>query len=137
MKRKHDWRSSLYRRLAEVERTPFAWGSNDCAHFAASCIEAMTGENPLDSLSLPEYETASGAMNALAAIGFGDLPSAVAGIFDEVPPSLAQIGDIAICETAETGCALAIVLGETLGAVGSKGYYAGPREAMIRAFRVP
>jgi hypothetical protein len=41
--RKQNWQTLLHAFLEARKRAPFAWGSNDCALFAADAVHAMTG----------------------------------------------------------------------------------------------
>ena len=38
-----DWQSRLAAVMREAQARPFAWGSHDCATFAATCVVAVTG----------------------------------------------------------------------------------------------
>lgn len=43
MTRCEDWHARLAAYVFDAGRTPFAYGSHDCALFAAGAVEAMTG----------------------------------------------------------------------------------------------
>lgn len=97
---------------------PFVWGWNDCAVFAASCVEAVTGEDPAADLR-GTYSTAFEAADVLQ--GLGGLESiADARLGPPVNPKLAQVGDIAMCQV-EGRDALAVVMGSHLLAPGESG----------------
>lgn len=42
-----DWPERLAAFVEQHRRTPFAWGSHDCALFAAAAVQAITGADPL------------------------------------------------------------------------------------------
>ena len=137
MKRRYDWRSRLHRTLGEVQARPFAWGTWDCAVFANTCVQAMTGESLLSALGVPPYGDAAGAMAALAGLGYPDLEALLAAHFEAAKPSYAYEGDIAVIDAPLTGTALGIVLGERIGVVTEHGYGTVPRSHMKAAYRVP
>lgn len=67
-----DWPQRLHRAIEARSGRPYAWGSNDCALFAADLIEAMTGHD----LAKPfrgTYRTERGAKRMLKAHGWRDL----------------------------------------------------------------
>jgi hypothetical protein len=60
MKRYHDWQVRFEAFIRECRHVPFAWGSNDCALFAADAVQAITGEH-----LCPELRGHRGARQAL------------------------------------------------------------------------
>lgn len=42
-----DWPERLADYIEARRGVPFAWGVNDCAHFAAGALQALTGADPL------------------------------------------------------------------------------------------
>jgi len=93
LRRLHDWQL----RFAAFERarraTPFAWGSNDCATFAADCVEALTGER-----LLPKLRTATTARQAMRiARDAGGLRAlSLRALGNPVAPAFARPGDIVL-----------------------------------------
>lgn len=89
----------------QAQETPFQWGVNDCAMWAASWWELQRGE-PLD---LPRYESRQEADQKIAAAG-----GLVALIESQIGPSVQYgqpgQGDIAVIET-KLGEMTAISLG--------------------------
>lgn len=47
LQRHPDWPERLAAFVESRRHVPFAWGSNDCATFAADAVLAMTGRDPL------------------------------------------------------------------------------------------
>ena len=62
--RKENWLECLNKYLDSVYDKPFEWGSHDCCHFSAACVEAMTGENPMKF----KYKTKTGALRLIKKI---------------------------------------------------------------------
>jgi hypothetical protein len=62
-----DWRLCLDVLVRERTHQPFAWGSNDCALFAADCVRAITGVDVAAHLRV--YKDARGATVMLQAYG--------------------------------------------------------------------
>lgn len=93
----------MQRVSASYASRPFTWGSTDCAHFAADCVEAITGRDLLGTLR-GAYAGRLGAMARIRARGYRDIPGAVAGFLEaagaaRIDPRAAGPGDIGI--TAE------------------------------------
>ena len=59
--RKENWLECLNKYLDSVYNKPFEWGAHDCCHFSASCVEAMTGKNPMKF----KYKTKAGALRLI------------------------------------------------------------------------
>lgn len=78
--------------LAEHMRTPFEWGRSDCALYA-DVVWAMTGWDPI-ALYRGRYRSAEGAMRMIAESGADSVLEFVARRFPEIPPALAQRGDL-------------------------------------------
>ncbi len=130
--RLEDWEDRLAVYLARVETEPFAWGTHDCALFAASCVEAMTGVDPAVDFR-GAYQSKAGAAKALREIGNGTLLKTYQARFREKPAGFAGRGDLVwngeamgICIGAE-----ALFLGEPDGA---PGYIRLPRAEWVTGF---
>ena len=137
MKRKTNWRPLLAAYVESVAHTPFAWGSHDCALFAAGAVEAMTGEDIAKGFR-GRYTTLAGGLRLLKKSGHNTHADLATSLFEEVHPSQAQVGDLAAIEV-DGGMALGVVQGERI-------YVIGPGESRLgtvalrqaaRAFRVP
>ena len=135
MTRLPDWRTRLAVYLAAGRAKPFAYGEHDCARFAAGAVEAVTGADPSAALGI-RYTTLVGGRRALVARGYRDPVAFVRESFEEIPPALARIGDLAVVLTAE-GPALAVVGGAVVFAPApDRGLRLLPLTAAITAFRV-
>lgn len=122
--------------LVEARRaTPFAWGSNDCATFAAEAARAITGEDYAAG-QLGGYKTALGAARKLRGLGFASIEDLAAADLPEISPAFAQRGDLAIFDSAGQGPGLAVVLGQVIAAPGPGGLDLLRLQAARRAFRV-
>lgn len=102
---------------------------HDCARFAGSGVEAATGVNPLKAFART-WTSARGAARVLRRAG--GMAAAVSSVMDEVDPTLAQRGDVAM--TAEG--ALMLVEGPTLvGPAAPRGLTRVPRTNAVRTWR--
>lgn len=110
-RKRPDWRDRLERTIADATEAPFVWGTNDCALFAARCVEAMTGHD-LGAPLRGTYESPAGALRALRRYGYdgvGPFAHALLGPARAVPED-AETGDVVLVEL-EAGPALAIAFG--------------------------
>lgn len=131
-----DWRSRLARYYEGVRKSPFEYGATDCACFAAGAVEAMTGVDPMASIR-GRYKTVKGGLKVLRDAGAKSLVDLVARNFEEVHPSAARVGDIAVMASdGPFGAALGVVAGERVMAMSEAGLDSVDRSAMTRAFRV-
>lgn len=98
-KRVDDWPSALASALVEGQRTPFAWGQNDCVLFAGTVAEALTGEDPFAAYR-NRYATPKGALRIVKKrTAAGTLRAAVTQeLGAEIPAIQAQRGDIVLIE---------------------------------------
>lgn len=118
--------------LAELEsraQLPFDWRRNDCARFAAACVRAQTGDNPLKGL---RWGSAAGARRLLDRLG--GMEAAVDARLRRIPPAFARRGDVAGVADPVLGVSLMIVEGPTLVGPGDAGVRRVPRAAMTMAW---
>lgn len=135
MKRKKDWRASLVAYVASVSKAEFKPGRHDCALFAAGAVEAMTGED-LAAKWRGKYRSLKRGQVLLQKSGFADHIELAASHFDEVPPLMAQVGDIAVIEASGED-ALGVVQGSYVwAALTGGGLGLVPLTMVKRAFRV-
>lgn len=92
--------------LAKVRRRKFRPGSHDCGLFVAGWVKALTGED-YGKRWRGRYRSMAGLAEIMAEEGYASHVDYVASLFEEIPPALAQTGD------------LAVVAGEALGVVAS------------------
>lgn len=106
---------------------PFAWGSNDCALFAADAVLALTGVDYASGLR--GYRTQLGAQKRIAKHGGLDklIP------LPEVDLCLAKRGDPIMFETA-LGDTLGVCIGDKFAAVGHDGLLFFPMSQAERAW---
>lgn len=92
--RMSDW-PMILAALIEAERRPFAWGRHDCCTFAADCVLAITGRDPLADLR-GQWRTRTQALALLKRLG--GLQQAVTDRLGPPLPNalLAQRGDIVL-----------------------------------------
>lgn len=132
--RRPDWKPRLIAWLAEVARTPFAFGHHDCALFAAGAVQVMTGRDPAARFR-GRYRTLKGGLRVLRAAGFDDHIALAASELAEVHVSRAAPGDLAVVPTTE-GDALGLVQGEVVYVLMPGGLGMTPMSQASRAFRV-
>jgi hypothetical protein len=135
MSRLPDWRTRLTVHIAAARRRRFAYGTHDCATFAAGAVAAVTGDDPASRNGL-RYSTLRGGRTALLRRGFADPIALARREFPEIPAAFAREGDLAVVETPE-GPALAVVGGAVLFAPRAPGGLGVlPLTAAITAFKV-
>lgn len=117
--------------IEEVKATKFKPGRFDCAIFAAGWVERLTGKD-LAARWQWQYKSLKAGKQLLREAGIASHIDLAASEFDEVPPALAQIGDIAVLEDEAFG----IVAGETIYALRPDGVAIAHLTSAQRAFRV-
>lgn len=118
-----DWQLRFEAFIAARLTMPFAWGSNDCAIFAADCVQAITGQDPAPA-GLRNHTTEKQALRALKRHG-GVAGIATAVLGQPVPATLANIGDVVLCK-AGTRDMLAICNGASAFAPSANGLVTVP-----------
>ena len=78
--------------LIDAARRPFAWGTHDCATFAAACVFARTGVDKLGELS---WSTAFEAASLIESMG-GLRAAATSLLGEPVEPGFACTGDVVL-----------------------------------------
>jgi len=68
MMRISNWPSALIAHIDENRDNPFRWGTHDCMLWGASCVEAITGEDPASELR-GTYSSALGAYRIIEQSG--------------------------------------------------------------------
>lgn len=131
MRRLPDWQLRLEAFGRERLQMPFAWGSNDCAIFAADWIEHATGERLMEHM---RWHT--NAREALRTLRESDLRSiATAALGEPISPLMARVGDVVVIRTGKRE-ALAVCNGGTAIAPGPEGMVAIPMSEALAAWRV-
>lgn len=138
MKRRRDWRTRLHEAIETARRRPFSWETgDDCAMFAANCVLAMTDADPAARFR-GRYTTATGALRVVREAGFADLADAAASMLEEIHPSRARVGDVAMVPVDDAlGWSVGIVIGEQVAVLTPAGIGSASRSLAAKAFRVP
>lgn len=135
MQRRDDWASRLISVIDAADNKPFAWGKQDCALFAADCVQAMTGED----FAAPfrgRYDTALGSVRALKMMGYASLEEYVIAVLGEpINANTAGRGDVVMVDTPE-GKALGVVAGIEAAVAGVNGLVLMPRDSWLSAWRI-
>lgn len=134
---------SLHDFLKSTMHTPFAWGSNDCALFAANGIKAMTNTDIAFEFR-GKYTTKIGALKAIKTITGGTTPEdAVAycankfGLKERIHPLMAQRGDLVVFDNAgEVIAGLVHLNGRSVVSVSDKGTVILPITCVTRSWSV-
>jgi hypothetical protein len=118
--RRPDWPETLSQVIEQARQRPFRWGEHDCVSFAADCVQALTGRDPLGSLR-GAYSGARGAQRLLAA-EHGDLDHALCRRFgDSITATLAHRGDLVLWHQPVVGQTLGVCLGALFAVPGERG----------------
>jgi hypothetical protein len=130
-----DWEQALADYLAGKQGCVFAWGTCDCAMFAAGAVEAMTGTDPASDIR-GQYKSQASAARAIKRKGFTDLGEWVGSLFSEIGPAFAHRGDIVMSDGNLGICTggIAWFVGEENG---EPGLVSRPMQEWERAWRVP
>lgn len=126
-----DWRPRLVAYLAEVRTRPFAYGTHDCALFAAGAVEAMTGHD-----LAAEFRGRYASLKEGLKLAKGSHLQILRQHFEPVPTAFAAVGDLALI--GEVGFpALGIFEGEMILVLREDGLGLISRAAATQAWKVP
>lgn len=128
-----DWPLRLEAFIAARSPQPFAWGANDCATFAADCVQAITGQDPAPA-GLRRHTTAKQAYRAIARHG-GMAALATAALGEPVAPVLAGVGDVLLVPNGKRE-AFAICNGTTALAPSAGGLVSISTKTALAAWKV-
>lgn len=93
--RTEGWEKSLYDYLEASKNTPFVWGQSDCAIWASSFVDTITGSSHASEW-VGLYDDEEGATELMLARGYAN-PEAIADAFlDTKPVKTAQRGDLVL-----------------------------------------
>lgn len=108
----------LHQFMAARRAMPYAWGTNDCAIFAADAVLAITGEDPLGELrgAWTDEATAASVLQAQ-----GGLIAAMDARFPRRDPAFAKRGDLVLVKDGNGQPSLAVVTGKDAFAPGVSG----------------
>lgn len=131
-----EWPKRLSAAVSAAGSVPFAWGSHDCALFAAEVIQAFTGVD-LAAGVRGLYRDAAGAERVMSAVygttDLGEIATILLG--DPIPIELAGRGDLVLMDVA-TGQALGICTGAEAAGAGPGGLTMVPMRHWHAAWRV-
>lgn len=114
LQRRASWPEDLAAFFEAHRELPFAWGSNDCALFAADAVLAMTGVDVAKDLR--GYTTELGAARLIAKVGGMKALALSCGV-KEKAAGFAQRGDVVLADMEGR---------ETFGVVSGDGYWRAP-----------
>lgn len=128
-----DWESRLSELVAERLSEPFVWGVNDCVLFAADCVLAMTGHDPVaDVRGL--WGSQGQARRVITRLG--GLQAGVEALgLKAISPLYAQRGDL-VLHRRDGADAMAICLGPHLAGPSDSGLLFFGLECGVQAWRV-
>ena len=129
-----NWQSRLAALVETRQATPFAWGSNDCCLWAADCADACTGVDLVGELRGRYADERAGRRLLKRLGGLAVLASSRLGA--EVPPLMAQVGDVGLVADEVAGELLAVWLGAHWAAPGATGLRHIAPAAVTRAWRL-
>ena len=135
-----DWPERLDAVVCAARDRAFAWGTHDCITFAAACITAVTGIDPIaDVVSWSNRADAATAVRG-AAGGRQSLRGAItrtmtARSWPAVDPGAAGRGDLCLV-TGGRGHFAAVCLGARLAAPGPVGLVLVPASRALAAWRI-
>ncbi|MDE2101227.1 MAG: hypothetical protein KGL39_28535 [Patescibacteria group bacterium] len=120
MKRAPEWFKDLSAFIASTRNVPYAVGTNDCVHWTARAIQAMTGNVPAGFVDLCTY-TDEAEMLALKD-KMGGLRNAVSTVLgaQPLPGNHARIGDVVYFHPAPDVETVGICVGAEFVCVGDE-----------------
>lgn len=138
--RLQDWEDRLAAFVADHRARPFEWGAWDCALYAVSCADELTGGSNAAAY-LGRYSDRAGSALALREIGKGTLLRTLDGLYKRKPAAFAQRGDLVWIKGAVGVCmgAVGLFVAEERaeGAeAGREGLIAFPRALFEKAWAV-
>lgn len=135
MPRTEGWQQRLYAVTIAAMGKPHQWGSHDCVTFAADCVQAICGRDPMARYR-GAYDTQQGAARVMLDAGAHDLGELAALHLPEIAVAEAQRGDVVLCGGGPEGDFLGVVQGATAVGPARTGLVHVPMAQAKRAFRV-
>lgn len=136
LQRLPDWPERLADYLAAMRPHRFAWGTHDCARFAAGAVHAVTGQH----ITALQWSSSADAARLLRRVG--SLATAVGQVLPELAaPALAQRGDVVlvqapVCSGRAARQWLAVADGLLWWVPSATGLASGPMHLARRAWGV-
>lgn len=135
MARLPDWRTRLLTFLAWTADKPFRPGQHDCILFAGGARAAVSGTNPMAGWK-GRYSSIEGGLALARSHGCDDPFAYVVDGLEEIHPSLARAGDLAlIFEPGSSVPAMGVVQGGWIYVLGLRGHNLVPLLQADRAWR--
>lgn len=131
--RLENWPERLSHLISDSDHRSFTWGAHDCCLFAADAVMELTGVDFGAELR-GTYSTALEAARILKKRG-GVCGIASAALGAEIPPMMAQRGDIIMYRSAN-GEALGVCIGAQFVAAGTHALLRGGMDEALAAWRV-
>ena len=129
--RRIDWNQRLHAYVISVRDKEFEYGVHDCCTFAAGCVEAVLGIDPMAEFR-EQYHSLEQGNEALQTIGDGDLFRTLHKVLGpSLPGAGGHKGDVAFFD-----CACGIVIGRVAMFISEKGYSVVLLSKLQRIFRV-
>ncbi|KGM86771.1 hypothetical protein rosmuc_03064 [Roseovarius mucosus DSM 17069] len=88
--------------LDAVRAKRFRPGSHDCGMYVAGWVKVATGVDHGERWR-GRYRSMAGLTRVMAQDGFASHVDYIASLFPEIPPAVAQVGDLAVCEGSAMG----------------------------------
>lgn len=126
-----DWPSRFFEIIEARQKMPFEWGKNDCVMFAAACIAAMTGDNPIEDLK--PWKSQKTAMKRIEEVG--GFEAWLDSRYERVEWYDAQRGDVGLLEQTD-GPIVVMNVGGYWAGPSDEGLTRSPQGAVYRAWRV-
>lgn len=141
LRRTHDWPGKLAAYIEAHARTPFQWGTFDCALFACNCIQEMTGVDLAPDFR-DKYNSLASAQVAIHDYAGGGLAELIEKKTAEngmpgIKLGLASRGDVVLVKQ-DIGDALGIIGldGREAICAGENGLRRVPRNLWLKAWKV-
>lgn len=90
------WEKAINEVIKKHQALPSKYGVSDCYLITDDAVEAVTGERMFPGV---QYSSEIGAAKELRSRGFNDVEQAFTYLFEAIPVSLAQRGDIGVIES--------------------------------------
>lgn len=144
LKRIEHWQTRAFNQfLIERRHTPYQYGANDCALFAADGILAQTGTDIASDFRGKYHDQASALATIKSVCGGTSVADAAAycatkhGLEELTHPLSAQRGDLVVVENdGNLVAGLVHLNGRGIAVVGEKGWFLVPITSVKRAWRI-
>lgn len=136
MQRLRNWRPLLTSYLNETMLKDFERGANDCIVWTLGGIYAMTGDDTELNRCKGKYHSLASGLALLRKEGYSTMEEYFRSLFEEVPLSAAQPGDVVIVKVNGEDT-VGLFQGEACYVLSPAGMGILPRHMASAALRVP